>query len=86
VAADARFEVVTSQGAVLAELWRAARVRTAAIDGDLPTLAVTVGVDGSILVPDIVVEPIDVPPIGGSSGGPGRIQRVTSPRATGSPR
>jgi hypothetical protein len=87
--ADPRFEVITTQAAVLEELWRVATARAGTPPrpaAELPPPSIVVDSDGLIVVPDLVVDPIVVLPIGAPPGGQGRIQRVTSPQATGSPR
>ena len=86
---DPFLSVVTDQGAVLDELWRIANARAGAspvVAAELPATAVSVDADGLMIVPELVVDPIVVPPIGAPAGGQGRIHRVTSPQATGSPR
>ena len=88
-AADPAFLVITDQRAVLDRLWRAAeappRLR-ASEPTALPAPSVVVDAEGSMIVPDLVVQPIVVPPIGAPAGGQGRVQRVVSPQAMGSPR
>jgi hypothetical protein len=85
---DARLEVMTNQPAVLEQLWRAAIIaggRRRIVAAELPTEAVG-DPDALLRVPQLVVDPIVVPPIGTAAGGQGRVQRVVSPQATGSPK
>jgi hypothetical protein len=85
---DVRFDVITTQAAVLQQLWRHATRQ----DGEpaeapaLPEPATSVDADGRLIVRELVVDPIVVPPIGGGPGGQGRVQRLLSPQATGSPK
>jgi hypothetical protein len=79
------FVVITSQGAVLDTLWQAASEARTASRGELPATTTLVDADGLLQVPELVVDPIVVLPIA-AAGAPGRIQRMVSPQATGSPR
>jgi hypothetical protein len=87
-AADDRFEVITTQPAILERLWRHATrpapdPRTAPA---LPPPATVIDADGRLVVPELAIDPIVVPAIGTEPGGGGRIQRLVSSQATGSPR
>jgi hypothetical protein len=85
---DDRFEVITTQRAVLERLWRHATApapdrRTAPA---LPPPATVIDADGRLVVPELAIDPIVVPAIGTGPGGGGRIQRLVLSQATGSPR
>ena len=86
--ADGRFEVITTQSAVLEQLWRHATATASdpLAAPSLPPPATVVDADGRLVVPELVIDPIVVPPIGMVPGGQGRVQRLVSPQATGSPR
>ena len=82
-------EVITTQAAVLRQLWlsadRTRQVRSLEADG-MPESAVARDADGMMSVQELVIDPIVVLPIGAPQGGMGRVHRVVSPQATGSPR